>query len=307
MATIVNKVAGKINNSINKITSTISPATQGPLNKLWRAKILINRAKSPLPKDPNNISSNLPGVIGNTIDKLQSKLGGLNVSFTSPDPAKGGNPIIKQQLVDYQKNQLYDPVNGNTLRNKVIIYNLNASPYQYIELQNRPNQIDFRGETTWATIKSMGRNLPMYHYTSAEDIIQFNVSWYCNDPNNDGEVLFKCRLLESWTKGNGFKSSPPILYIQWGSSDMFANHKYILFSATYSLMDFRNSSLDRRSDPMLARGHGLYPSRATQELVFKRVSYYNPSWQDYVTSDQLQRTKGISMTEQIEPQSRSWT
>ena len=61
---------------------------------------------------------------------------------------------------------------------------MTVNPTQYITLQNRPPELDFRGETTWATIKSMGRNTPMYHFTGAEDIIQFNVSCYCNDQEN---------------------------------------------------------------------------------------------------------------------------
>lgn len=65
----------------------------------------------------------------------------------------------------------------------------------------------------------MGRNTPMYHYTGSEDIVQFNVSWYCDDPDNPAEVLTKCRLLESWSKSNAYQAAPPILQIQWGNSD----------------------------------------------------------------------------------------
>lgn len=62
----------------------------------------------------------------------------------------------------------------------------------------------------------MGRNVPMYHFTGAEDIIQFNVSWYCNDPENPEEVINKCRLLEAWSKSNGYQAAPPIVKIEWG-------------------------------------------------------------------------------------------
>ena len=52
----------------------------------------------------------------------------------------------------------------------------------------------------------MGRNVPMYHFTGAEDIIQFNVSWYCNDPENPEEVINKCRLLETASERISFRT-----------------------------------------------------------------------------------------------------
>ena len=173
---------------------------------------------------------------------------------------------------------------------------MTANPTQYITLQNRPPELDFRGETTWATIKSMGRNTPMYHYTGSEDIIQFNVSWYCNDPNNPEEVLNKCRLLEAWSKSNGYQSAPPIVKIEWGDSGIFNNHYYIIISATYTLKNFQNGSRIRVPGKPATFGNGrLLPAAATQELIFKRVSAYNLSYGDFINSDSLKKTEGIKL------------
>ena len=167
-------------------------------------------------------------------------------------------------------------------------------------LQNRPLSFDFRGETTWATIKSMGRNTPMYHYTGSEDIVQFNVSWYCDDPDNPAEVLTKCRLLESWSKSNAYQAAPPILQIQWGNSDTFEGHYYILTSATYSLSNFRNASRQRmRGSVDIREDLNLYPATATQELIFKRVSSYSLSYEDIVKSKAAEKTVGIFTTDKI--------
>lgn len=45
MARVLNKAAGKVVEKYNDLVLT------GPLNKLWRARILLNRTISTLPKD----------------------------------------------------------------------------------------------------------------------------------------------------------------------------------------------------------------------------------------------------------------
>lgn len=71
------------------------------------------------------------------------------------DPAKGNKNTTNYRNFEVKADIKY--------QNEVRIYNMTANPTQYITLQNRPPELDFRGETTWATIKSMGRNTPMYH------------------------------------------------------------------------------------------------------------------------------------------------
>lgn len=173
--------------------------------------------------------------------------------------------------------------------NQIIIYNTSATPYEYIALQTRPLQVDFKGETSWATIKSMGRNTPIYQYTGAEDTLQFNISWYSTDLSNPDEVVNKCRLLESWSKSNGYLTAPPVLQIQWGNKEdyhMLVNHDYILISTTYSLKNFNNGAR-RRGDRNTWESYNLnlWPSIATQELVFKRVSSHNLGYEDILPSE----------------------
>lgn len=222
MARILNQIAGGVVEKYNDLTRDSAGVLTGPLNKLWRARIFLNRAISTLPKDtadkgkvydPNNpfgprASSKNPKLNQRIQAQYRMELkhqveGGVPFGYEEMDPAKGQNVTKNKELF------LVMPEVRSM--NQVVIYNLTASPYQYITLQNRPTSVDFRGETTWATIKSMGRNTPMYHFTGSEDIIQFNVSWFCNDPDNPKEVITKCRLLEMWTKANSYQASPPIL------------------------------------------------------------------------------------------------
>jgi hypothetical protein len=255
MANIISKGLGYINTPLTDVQHEISGVTTGYVNKAWRAAILVNRAKH------------------------------VPAQFDTKDPAKGSDFSVKEFDAEYIKRAaIYT-------HNSIIIYNLNSSPYEYIEIQNRPDKVEYRGETSWASIKSMGRNTPMYHYTGAEDIIQINVSWYCDDKDNPKEVINKCRLLETWTKSDGYVKAPPVLRIQWGRADIFADQNFILTSATYTLSNFRDLY---KKDGELIDGK-LYPMVATQELIFKRVSATNLRWNDIISvQDRFRTVKKMS-------------
>lgn len=307
MARILGKLAGKVVKKYNNLTQDTAGVLTGPINKpqeigACSGQPVLNPFGSVI------FENGSPGGFGalgererssknpvlnsslQSIRRLQLQHGNLKID--RDDPAQGRTVV--------ENNKLYGVSQDVRKLNQVIIYNTNVSPYQYIVLQNRPLSFDFRGETTWATIKSMGRNTPMYHYTGSEDIVQFNVSWYCDDPDNPAEVLTKCRLLESWSKSNAYQAAPPILQIQWGNSDTFEGHYYILTSATYSLSNFRNASRQRmRGSVDIREDLNLYPATATQELIFKRVSSYSLSYEDIVKSKAAEKTVGIFTTDKI--------
>ena len=312
MANWISQQKGKVLKKYNQVISDHANALTGEVNKLWRAKIFLNRSTSGLPKDnPPGKMYNPNQTVGSgytirnpqknptaneaTKEKYRKILhsGGTNdlgMNLDSTTAKEEEIVISRQPLAKHQEYKNYN--NGS---NQVIIYNLTSNgSYSYIVLQNRPSELEFRGETTWAAIKSMGRNNPMYHYTGAEDTLQFNISWYCSDPNNPAEVISKCRLLEAWSKANGYLAGPPILKIQWGNSGIFNEHKYILVSATYTLKNFQNGHIDRRDKNAKFIDTGLYPMVATQELIFKRVSDHNIGYEEIYNSSDLDKTKGIS-------------
>lgn len=316
MATIKNlnkRLAGKaltglaMVSPLEKVLSNSDVITKvevGPLNKLWRANILLHRS---------TYGQTSPDRFGEVASKAKSgDIKGAVKALTAssdnldPDTKVGLGYTFTKKLAKYQ-----ELIGDNEIRrlrerqlvnrDEVIIYNLYGTEgYQYVVLQNRPNQLEFQGETSWATIKSMGRNIPIYQYTGAEDTLQFNVSWYLDKyiseynkagitkvEVDDTWVLKTCRLLESWSKADGYRAAPPVLQIQWGSSDLFKGHFYILESATYTLFDFRDryrkhSESDKNFLTEKVSKGGLYPMRATQELIFKRVSDVN------LTHEQLQ-------------------
>ena len=275
------KGLGHVNQKVNEGIEAISPITTSYVNKLWRGAILLHR------------STHLP-----------------HAKIQKVDPAKGHNTLINEKKRNAQEKSTVKIITFSTERydnlvkekkagkgsNQIILYNLTSKPYEYIVIQNRPNRLEFKGETSWASIKSMGRNTPMYHFTGAEDVIQFNISWFCDDPDHLDEVVNKCRFLEAWTKANGYQASPPVIQIQWGNSDIFKDHYYILTSATYTLEnfnDFIRINGNERKDLKAADGQ-LLPSTATQELIFKRVSATNLSWNDILPEDKMKYTRGLN-------------
>lgn len=342
MARVINRKAGNIHEKYGEaVNSASSIVTTGPINKAWRARILTNRALSGLPKSgsltPNltktidsitsgkivsDVVSSITGIkpgpsatikrIRRAQDESQTQISGTPIyrgNYTNGDrpntrelDISGASDIVVNYL-DSKEEWLAMYDKNIVTSNKVIIFNNSVSPYQYIELQNRPTQIDFMGESTWAVIKSMGRNTPMYHYTSAEEVIQMNISWYCNDPNNPGEVINKCRLLESWTKSNGYTNAPPILQIGWGSDgDLFYGRYFILTSATYVLSNFTSGARQRNLYKPLptvpTQNKYLLPYTATQELVFKRIADHNLTHAEMTTLGDgsrftLSETQGI--------------
>lgn len=275
----------------------------GNANKVWRSLILYNRNKAGNTKDTSVGKVGVDPADGQSVkanrDKREKAIS-QGVEITHED---GTTSILDGKLPESGSAEVIDATNkiiGSKPQNKVIIYNLTASPYQYIELQVRPQLIDFKGETTWASIKSMGRNTPMYHYTGAEDVLQFNVSWFRTDPNHPDEVINKCRVLEAWSKANGYKAAPPILMIQWGGDSddsLFEDQLFILMSATYTLKNFNDTSRawdsDKKTKSNTLINNKLYPTVATQELIFRRVSATNLEHEDIIPQEKFNRTTGI--------------
>lgn len=321
MASIIGKAVGAV-------ASVVTELEQGriftsPLNKLWRAKILLNRATSPMPKDEAKSSY-----------KTNDALNQHYARASSYSVAQKGSPWVtarKQVLsglgekdryiqgTDYtqsNRNILQDKTNKvNQINNQIQIINKHTSPPTIITIQNRPNELNVNPQSAWVAVKSMGRNNPFMMYTGGEDTISFDVSWYVSDPNNRKEVITKCNLLKSWTKADGYVAAPPTLNILWGTSGLFDNDTFILESAPFVLTHFQNASrmLGRynhtENGERVSSGEGedntltdlhLYPNYATQTLTFKRVSATNQRRVEIVSPEDLAITRGIEAPAPLE-------
>ena len=306
---------------INDFTSLdqVTDITTSELNKLWRAKILLDRATRPAKTGGKASITPEAKLHKNNIraDRGVNPKTGITESSIRVDVNKAAREVEEQQKELQRKETTvsfvedntpleerkikYDKRNNESLTKKRIqIYNISSDPITYLELQTYPEKVSFQGESTWAVINSMGRNTPMYHFTGAESIIQLNISWYCDDPANPADVLAKCKLLEAWSKGNGYISAPPILKLNWGDSELFKDELFILTAATYELSNWRGSvkQYDRKTQKLvLPKGYvdtNLLPAMATQELIFRRVSATNLTHGDIIPQELLNKTKGIN-------------
>lgn len=168
--------------------------------------------------------------------KLQSKKMDMADSGTEPNPRE--SKVASESI---------------SIQNRVYIINWFANPVIYLELQHRPPEIEVKPTSNWVSVRSMGRNNPFYMYTSGDDSVTFEIVWFM-DREDRKDVITKCRLLESWSKANGYLQSPPTLSIKWGESDLFQNDTFILESAPYVLKNFQSG---RRPTPSFKMGKSL--------------------------------------------------
>lgn len=128
-------------------------------------------------------------------------------------------------------------------------------------LQTIPIELEKSGETSWSTIQATGRNVPLYQYTGAEDVVNFTVSWYANEDNKE-DALKKCKWLDALSQNDGYDNKPHKVKFIFGR--LFCNSIWIVASAKYKM------SLFDRSKEMM-------PCLAIQEISLKRVSETNPT------------------------------
>lgn len=296
-----NKVSSLPHNVVDTVLSNdiVSTITTSNLNKLWRMKILQNRSSWGNGGKPSDTTSDKYKVADNQnqhvakIESLSQSESNSEFQVARRTYMKSGNDIREDKKFITRA-----PLDrSNKPQNDIIIINPGI-PYTAIVIQNRPNILNITPTSNWASIKSMGRNNPFMMYTGGEDSISFDISWYCSDPKNREEVVTKCRLLESWTRADGYSLAPPTLKIIWGNSNIFENDDFILESAPYQLTHFQDASFkDYSSENREIQDLKLYPNYATQTLTFKRVTWDNRTRNQIISIDKLKKTSGITFNE----------
>jgi len=130
---------------------------------------------------------------------------------------------------------------------------------QKLRIQTVPLQLDVEPTANWAVIPSVGRNNPFYHYTGGEDQLRITLDWYSVDVLRQ-DVIANCRWVESLSRANGYKDSPPRILLIFG--DLFKYTTWIITGAPYKL------SLFDKENAML-------PRQAYQELTLRKVVDHN--------------------------------
>lgn len=261
MANIINKYHGKLMEAYHDdVIGNLPNYGVGPANMLWRLKILTNRLTSLKEKSWDD-----PTMIDPAKKQPTTKIAKIN------------NEIRRVRIKTPKNISIKEP-RESTIKNTISIINPNSQAedgYEKIIIQGMPSEIDVSPETTWATARIPGRNNPNYFYTGAEDVITFEISWYTNQADRK-DVTKNCRLLEAWSKGDGYVA-PPELWISWGNGELFKDDTFILTSAKYKLDNFQNSCKDAKGT---LTDLGLLPNSATQTLVFKKTTAGNQTYED---------------------------
>jgi len=143
--------------------------------------------------------------------------------------------------------------------------------YSYITLNTVPSELEFTPTPNYATIASIGRNAPFYHYTGSEDTLVFKLDWYAKEENR-ADVIRNCRWLATRSKSEGYYGDPHRVIIVWGDRGLFATDTWVITKASYKLSQFQ-------------RHQGMLPNQAYQEVELKKVIETNTNYGDHAGID----------------------
>lgn len=209
--------------------------------------------------------------------------------FAPKKPKKGYvNPDIKNYRDELHNKQIskdvstYNPVSSPPFKTSqdiqhdvvwVIVKDAwgNNPPLYKIRLPFIPREIRYNSESTFATIKPIGRNTSKYHFTGSEDKVEFEIDWFSFDPYRQ-DVIENCRLIESLSKSDGYMKNPPTILLQWGNDNhLFKDHEFIVLNAPYRLTQFNKAQLINNE----VQSTHLMPIQAYQKLTLGRISSTN--------------------------------
>lgn len=141
--------------------------------------------------------------------------------------------------------------------------------YEVIKLPFVPRELSYNSESTFAAIKPMGRNTPLYHFTGSEDKLEFEIDWYAHDWGRR-EVIEKCRKIEALSKADGYTHSPHRVKLMWGKDDvLFGDHEFIVIAAPYKLSNFNKGNINANGN---IESTYMLPIQAYQNVTLARIS-----------------------------------
>lgn len=202
-----------------------------------------------------------------------------------------GNSIDTYQVedIDFDASIARTEIVGNNTTDVTIINqdageNPGDSKFETLVLHSVPKQLKYDAASNFVGIASIGRNNPHYNYAGSEDTLSFSIDWYCKGLDR-AEVLRNCRWVEALSKSNGYTQRPPIVKIKWGDDDyLFGDDEWIVVSASYELSHFASFGVSTNPKTFRREQDNVYsigglPQQAYQNIVLKRVSDTNRTWE----------------------------
>jgi len=164
------------------------------------------------------------------------------------------------------------------LEDYVAIIDLDAkgpdNQYEVIRLPFIPRELEYNSESAFAAIKPMGRNNPKYHFTGAEDKLEFEIDWHAFDWGRR-EVIENCRKIESLSKADGYTFRPHHVKLMWGRENvLFSKHIFIVLAAPYRLTQFNKGNINANGN---LESTYMLPIQAYQKISLGRITSNNLS------------------------------
>ena len=171
---------------------------------------------------------------------------------------------------------------GPKAKEHIKLVNLDSEPdIQIIELPWVPESISVDPVSNLAAIPSIGRNLPFYHYTGAEDTIEFTIDWFFTNDRSRKRAMIMATTVEAWSKSNGYSNTLPRIKLVCG--DLFKNSTWLIEYAPYQIRRLSRALIDKiGEDNYEVIQHGFLPQQIFQEIRLKKISEYNLLTEDYI-------------------------
>lgn len=123
-----------------------------------------------------------------------------------------------------------------------------------------PKELKYNPESNFKAIASMGRNNPLYHFTGAEDSLEFEIDWFA-EKEDRSDVIKRCKWVEALSKNDGYNNPPPAVILHWNTV-MFSDSLWLVTAAPYKMTDFQAHKK-------------MLPQQAYQQVTLKRITEAN--------------------------------
>lgn len=178
------------------------------------------------------------------------------------------------------------PKNGE--KSKVSIVNVDGED-EKLELNFIPTELNHTTESRLASLLSVGRNNPFYHYAGSEDTIAFTIDWTFENDSSRQKAIQSARKLESWSKSNGYVSGLPRVMLVWGKSSLYSNSLFLVEAASYTLKNWVDYGLVKQNARLESQLFGLTPQTIHQDVILKRVTEFNWEHEDISLVEEIDR------------------
>lgn len=133
-----------------------------------------------------------------------------------------------------------------------------------IEIQFTLPEISISRTSNIQTIQIVGRNNPLYQYTSGETSFPLTLDFYAQNADRR-DVITTCRFLESLSANNGYKNPPQRIRLVYGA--LFRDEMWVIKSVKYRLSNFDKE-------------YGYLPKQAYVDMDLVLDTQENATWDD---------------------------